>query len=366
MSSSSSSSGFVPAAHATRAVTARAAEAAAGAAADGRVRGVSAEERAFQALFQGEGRADLLDGMAVDVMKGSQLAASLVIKQCATSLANSAKALMGNPQGLPGLVFILVDEGEAGPIHVLWQVAEFQDTTQTVFAKRVSEHAQRDIAEEVSFPLSAVEVLIAPTLPFLEKLIATLGGAREAAVAKFPIPGNISTVSFGKLNVTTNALEFDLLHVDGIVRRKLRVDMVSSTGATGAGTMEGQDTARRVKTVPAGTHHWFMCDECMLVGSRSEEIVFSAMIHGGARSRPGDSLQLGIGLYLRMPPKEARNLLSLRITSSTSFDLISESELMAMRYGTDKADTPPVADWRRCHVGIPSGSPMPGDSVSNF
>jgi hypothetical protein len=39
---------------------------------------------------------------------------------------------MGNPQWLPGLVFILVDEGNAGPIHVLWQVVEFRDATQTV------------------------------------------------------------------------------------------------------------------------------------------------------------------------------------------------------------------------------------------
>jgi hypothetical protein len=76
----------------------------------------------------------------------------------------------------------------------------------------------------------------------------------------------------------------------------------------------------------------------MLMESRSEEIVYSAMIHAGARSKPGESLKLDTGLYLRMPPKEARNLLSLRITSSTSFDSITESELTAMQYGTNKMD----------------------------
>jgi hypothetical protein len=62
------------------------------------------------------------------------------------------------------------------------------------------------------------------------------------------------------------------------------------------------------------------------------------MINGGARSKPGESLPLGVGLYLRMNPKEARNLLSFRITSSASFDMITESELAALRYGTEKVD----------------------------
>jgi hypothetical protein len=228
-------------------------------------RGVSAEEGALQALFAEGRQGDILDGMAVDVMKGSELATGLVTKQCATSLANSAKALMGNPQWLPGLVFILVDEGDAGPIHVVWQVVEFRDATQTVVAKRVSEHARREIAEQVTFPLSTVEVLIAPTLPFLEKMLTTMGASRNVAVAKFPMAGNITTVSFGKWNLATNAMEFDLLHVDGTLRNKLRVDMASTTGTTIAGSVEGLDSTRRVKTVPAGTHHWFLCDEFLSI-----------------------------------------------------------------------------------------------------
>jgi hypothetical protein len=160
------------------------------------------------------------------------------------------------------------------------------------------------------------EMLIAPTLPFLDRILTAMGQSREAALAKFPVPTSILTVSFGKWNQSTNGMEFDLLHVDGSTRNKLRVDIPSNTGLTGGNIAEGQDSTRRVRTVPTGTHHRFLCDECMLVGSRSEEIVYAAMIHGGARSTPGGgALQLGIGLYLRMTPKEARNLLSLRITS---------------------------------------------------
>jgi hypothetical protein len=182
---------------------------------------ISEEEGALQALFAGGiqgGNAGENEG--VDVMKGSERAAALVMKQCATSVANSAKALMEHPQWLLGLVFILVDESDGVlPCHVVWQIAEFRDATQTVVAKRV--HARHDIAEQISIPLSTVEVLIAPTLPFLEKMIATMGAPREAATAKFPISGNILTVSFGKWNRSTNAMEFDLLHVDGSIRNKL-------------------------------------------------------------------------------------------------------------------------------------------------
>jgi hypothetical protein len=52
-------------------------------------------------------------------------------------------------------------------------------------------------------------------------------------------------------------------------------------------------------------------------------------------------LQLGIGLPLRMTPKDARNLLSLRITSSTCFKSVTEMELLSLRYGGDKGDV-----WR--------------------
>ena len=103
----------------------------------------------------------------------------------------------------------------------LKKISEFRDATQTFLAKRVSEHARRDIAKQTSFPLSTVEVLIAPTLPFLEKMITTMGPSRETTTARFPISNNILTVSFGKWNRTTNAMEFDLLHVDGSTRLRV-------------------------------------------------------------------------------------------------------------------------------------------------
>jgi hypothetical protein len=73
------------------------------------------------------------------------------------------------------------------------------------------------------------------------------------------------------------------------------VGIATTPGVSAAGTAEGQDSTRRVKTVPAGTHHWFLCDECMLVGKS--------------------------------------------FISSASFDVITESELMALRYETEKAES---------------------------
>jgi hypothetical protein len=300
---------------------------------------IPASERALRDLFI-ESMAGGIWGeeLNVDVAKGSGLAAALVAKQCATSVEGASKALMEHPQWLVGLVFILVDEEDGEKCHVVWQIVEFHETTQTVVAKRVSDHEHREMADQTSFPLSMVEVLIAPTLPFLDRMLSIMGRTRDIAMAKFPVAANILTVSFGKFNTAMNRMDFDLLHVDGTVRNKLQVSIKLNTGLAGNNILEGQESTRRVRTVPTGTHHWFLCDECMLVGSRSEEIVYAAMIHGGSRSKPGESLQLGVGLYLRMNPKEARNLLSFRITSSASFDMITESELAALRYGTEKVE----------------------------
>jgi hypothetical protein len=92
----------------------------------------------------------------------------------------------------------------------------------------------------------------------------------------------------------------------------LTVPMPEREGAqTISTTGENTDSSRRVRAVPAGTHHWYLCDDTMLTGSRSEELVYACMIYGGARKAPGAMLQLGIGLPLRMTPKDARNMLSL-------------------------------------------------------
>jgi hypothetical protein len=60
-----------------------------------------------------------VDELDVDVVKGSALAASLVTKQCATSVASAAKALMEHPQWLTGLVFIIIEEEEERKHHVV-------------------------------------------------------------------------------------------------------------------------------------------------------------------------------------------------------------------------------------------------------
>jgi hypothetical protein len=67
---------------------------------------------------------------------------------------------------------------------------------------------------------------------------------------------------------------------------------------------ETTDSSRRViRSVSSGTHHWYLCDGSMLIGSHSEELVYSSMIHGGFRSSPGSAMQLGIGLPSAYPRK---------------------------------------------------------------
>jgi hypothetical protein len=111
------------------------------------------------------------------------MAASLVIKQCATSVASDAKVLMEHPQWLTDLVFIVIEEGEGRKHHVVWQIVAFQEATQKVVTKRVSEHENIEMAEETSFPLSTGEVLIAPTLPFLDRMLTAMGQSRDAVLA---------------------------------------------------------------------------------------------------------------------------------------------------------------------------------------
>jgi hypothetical protein len=58
-------------------------------------------------------------------------------------------------------------------------------------AKRVSEHENIEMAEETYFPLSTVEVLIAPTLPFLDRMLTAIGPLRDAVLEEFPVPTSI-------------------------------------------------------------------------------------------------------------------------------------------------------------------------------
>jgi hypothetical protein len=91
------------------------------------------------------------------------------------------------------------------------------------------------------------------------------GATRDFVVAESPVAANILTVSFGKFNKAMSRMELEMLHVDGAVRNKLLVSVTSNTGLAGINILERQDLTRRVKTVPTGTHHWFLCDKCMLM-----------------------------------------------------------------------------------------------------
>jgi hypothetical protein len=182
-------------------------------------------------------------------------------------------------------------------------------------------------------------VLISPPAPFLNQVLDKMGLVKSTTVASFPIPDRIIVPSAPVINVAARSMDFQLLHFDMSFKGRLSVPMLERevTVATSS-TGESTESVRRVKSVPTGTTHWFLCDEIMLVGSRSEELVYSCMIHGGARSAPGATLQLGMGLLLRMTPKDATNLLSLRIMSSTCFDNVTVDELKSLRYGGEKSD----------------------------
>lgn len=79
----------------------------------------------------------------------------------------------------------------------------------------------------------------------------------------------------------------ELLHHDGSFKARLTVPMLEREAAQATSTTgESTEPSRRVNAVPGGTYHWYLCDDTMLMGSRSEELVYACMIHGGARSAP--------------------------------------------------------------------------------
>jgi hypothetical protein len=84
---------------------------------------------------------------------------------------------MEHPQWLVGLVFILIDVDEDNGVkyHVVRQIVDYHETTQTVVAKRVSDYKHREMVDQTSSPLSTVEALIAPTLPFLDRMLCAMG-----------------------------------------------------------------------------------------------------------------------------------------------------------------------------------------------
>jgi hypothetical protein len=308
----------------------------------------SEEDLALQLLFRGPAP------NIAEIRAGSCVAAELVPAQNATCLQDWAKALMSQPRGALGLVFITVEVRNAQKHSIVWQVAEFTEATQKFVAHRISRHNDSlAFPKQAIFSLSTVEVLVSPTLPFLSLMMGIMAATTAAAAAKFPIPDKILVPSGVKLNMLTHSLEVELMRHDGGFHSRLSVLLPREEGPSAtAVTGDSTEASRRVvRAVPPGTHHWYLCDECMLVGSRTEEHVYSSMIFGGARTLPGSAIQLGIGLLLRISPKEARNILSLRITSSMSFDSATDMELLAIRYGTDKADSSRIQLGECAHLG---------------
>lgn len=306
------------------------------------------EGAGLQNLFQEPPRNAAGAWTDAEIKAGSRAAAPLVTSQRATCLQACSKAIMTTPLVAPGLVFITVEVRNGMEHNVVWQILEFTEATQMLVAQRVSSHADNlNFPRRAMFSLSTVEVLVSPTLHFLDLMIKAMNPILAVAVARFPLPDKIIVPSGPKWNPLTFSLEFEVLRHDESWHSKLVVALPREEGPPAAAvTGENAEAGRRVaRAVPTGTHHWYLCDESMLVGSRSEELVYSSMVFGGARSAPGAAIQLGIGLPLRMAPKEARNILSLRITSSLSFDTITDTELLAIRYGADKAD------MSRFHLG---------------
>ena len=294
----------------------------------------------LQSLFREPPRDQAPMWRDADMVSGSAAADDLVASQRANRMVICAKAIMASPQVIPGVVFITMVERAAVHHNVIWQIVQFQEAAQVFVAHRVSAHAENLLfPEKATFSVSTVEVLISPTLPFLNQVLDAMGPSKQITVSRFPIPDKIVVPSAPIVNMSNRSMEFELRHFDGSFKARLTVPMPEREGTqVTSATGDLTEASRRVKAVPAGTHHWYLCDDCMLMGSRSEELVYSVMIHGGARSAPGAGMQLGIGLLLRMNPKDARNILSLRITSSTSFDTVTESELLSLRYGGDKSD----------------------------
>jgi hypothetical protein len=151
----------------------------------------------------------------------------------------------------------------------VWQIIEFQEAAQVFRAQRTSVHS-----ETLLFPLHAI--LITPTLQFLNEVLQAMDPSKPLTVTSFPIPDKIIVPSAPTVNVATRSMEFEfqLRHFGVSFKGRLTVPMPEREGAqTISTTGENTDSSRHVRDVPAGTHHWYLCDDTMLTGSRSEELV---------------------------------------------------------------------------------------------
>jgi hypothetical protein len=63
----------------------------------------------------------------------------------------------------------------------VWQIIEFQEAAQVFRAQRTSVHSETLLFSlHAIFSVSTVEVLITPTLPFLNEVLAVMGDSKGA------------------------------------------------------------------------------------------------------------------------------------------------------------------------------------------
>jgi hypothetical protein len=74
----------------------------------------------------------------------------------------------------------------------VWQIEAFAEATQKFVAKRTSTHPTNlGFPSKAVFSLSTVEVLVSPTLPFLNRILEAMGRTKDAAAALFPLADKI-------------------------------------------------------------------------------------------------------------------------------------------------------------------------------
>lgn len=167
----------------------------------------------LQSLFRASPRDQGPLWKDADIVSGSLAAYYLVTQQWANRMVICAKAIMAAPQLIPGLVFITVAERAAVSYNLIWQIFEFQEAAQVFRAQRMSEHAENlSFPSKATFSVSTVEVLISPTLPFLNQVLDAMGTSKQITVSGFPVPDRILVPSAPIVNVSNRSLDFELYH----------------------------------------------------------------------------------------------------------------------------------------------------------
>jgi hypothetical protein len=114
---------------------------------------------------------------------------------------------MAAPQVGLGWVFVTMETRNTKVHNVVWQIEVFTEATQKFVAKRTSTHPTNlGFPSNAVFSLSTVEVLVSPTLPFLNQIIEAMGPTKVAAAARFPLADKIVVPSGPTFNAFSTAL----------------------------------------------------------------------------------------------------------------------------------------------------------------